>query len=369
VVATQGRSFWILDDLNVLHQMAGAASATDAYLFKPEETYRLQASEGFDPPATATLGKNPPNGASIHYYLKNKPTGQITMEFLDSSGRSIKKFTSKVPEPQPQPSPAAGLQAQTTPGAGAPPQVPPEQPQAPSGEEVVAAGNTDEQRRIPAEAGLNRFVWDLRHADAAKFPGMILWAGETRGPLVVPGTYQVRLTVNGKTMTESFEVRKDPRISTTPADFAKQFDLLIKIRDKLTETHNSIARIREVRRQTDDLVKRVKDGPGGRAILEAAKSLNDKLRAVEEQLYQTKNQSSQDPLNYPIRLNNKLAALAGVVAGADAAPTDPSYVVYEEQVGLINAQLRRLEQIMTSDLAAFNRLVREQNIPAVITKP
>lgn len=371
VAATQGRSFWILDDLTVLHQMADAASAADVYLFKPEETYRLQASEGFDPPPTGTIGKNPPNGASIHYYLKSKPAGQITLEFLDSSGRSIKKFTSKVPEPpSTQPSPGAGAQAATTPGAGAPPTTPPEQPQAPSGEEVTAAASgADEQKRIPAEAGLNLFVWDLRYADAAKFPGMILWAGETRGPLVVPGTYQVRLTVAGKTMTESFEVRKDPRVQTTPADFAKQFDLLMKIRDKLTETHTAIARIREVRRQMDDLVKRVKDGPDGRPIAEAAKALNDKLKAVEEELYQTKNQSSQDPLNFPIRLNNKLAALAGVVAGADAAPTDPSYVVYEEQVGLINAQLRRLEQIMTSDLAAFNRLVREHNIPAVITKP
>jgi hypothetical protein len=170
-------------------------------------------------------------------------------------------------------------------------------------------------------------------------------------------------------MTESFEVRKDPRVQTTPADFAKQFDLLMKIRDKLTETHTAIARIREVRRQMDDLVKRVKDGPDGRTIMDAAKALNDKLKAVEEELYQTKNQSSQDPLNFPIRLNNKLAALAGVVGSADAAPTDPSYVVYEEQVGLIDAQLRRLEQIMTTDLAVFNRLVREHNIPAVITKP
>lgn len=369
VAATQGRSFWILDDLTVLHQMAEAASAMDAYLFKPEETYRLQAFEGTPGlPPTATIGKNPPYGAVVNYYLKNKPAGQITLEFLDSSGKSIKKFMSKAPEPQPQPSPGAGAQPATTPGTGAPPQVPPEQPQAPSGEEVVATG-ADEQKRVPAEAGLNRFVWDLRYAEAAKFPGIILWAGELRGPVVVPGTYQVRLTVGGKTLTESFEVRKDPRVSTTSADFAKQFDLLIKIRDKLTETHNAIARIREVRRQVDDLVKRVKDQPESRAIVEAARSLNAKMTAVEEELYQTKNRSSQDPLNYPIRLNNKLAALAGVAGGADAAPTDPSYVVYEEQVGLINAQLRKLEQIMGSDLAAFNRLVREQNIPAVVIKP
>ncbi|HEY6188003.1 MAG TPA: hypothetical protein VIW80_10010 [Pyrinomonadaceae bacterium] len=367
VAATQGRSFWILDDLNVLHQMADAANAPDAYLFKPEETYRLQATDASELPPTATIGKNPSNGAVIYYYLKNKPAGQITLEFLDAAGKSIKKFTSKAPEPQPQPSPGAGAQSATTPGAGAPPQVPPEQPQAPSGEEVVATG-PDEQKRVPAEAGLNRFVWDLRHQDAAKFPGIILWGGELRGPVVVPGTYQVRLTVNGKTMTESFEVKKDPRVAATPADFARQFDLLIKIRDKLTETHNGITRIREVRRQLDDLVKRVKGQQGGGPITEAARSLNTKLKAVEEELYQTKNQSSQDPLNYPIRLNNKLAALAGVVNSADAAPTDQTYVVYEEQVGLIDAQLRKLEQIMSTDLAAFNRLAREQNIPAVITK-
>jgi photosystem II stability/assembly factor-like uncharacterized protein len=368
VAATQGRSFWILDDLTVLHQMQDALGAADAYLFKPEETYRLQVSEQPDIPPTATIGKNPPSGAAIYYYLKSKPAGQITLEFLDNAGKSIKKFTSKAPEPTPQPSPGAGVQPAGTPGSGAPPQVPPEQPQAPSGEEVVAA-DTEGEKRIPAEAGLNRFAWDLRYADAARFPGMILWAGETRGPLVMPGAYQVRLTVGGKTMTESFEVRKDPRITTTPADFAKQFDLLMKIRDKLSQTHNAITRIREVRQQVDELVKRLKDQPGSGPVIEAAKLLNARLTAIEEELYQTKNRSSQDPLNFPIRLNNKLAALGGVVSSADAAPTDQSYVIYEEQVGLINAQLRKLEQIMSNDLSAFNRLAREQNIPAVITKP
>ncbi|MBA3806197.1 MAG: glycosyl hydrolase, partial [Acidobacteria bacterium] len=369
VAATQGRSFWVLDDLTVLHQMADAESAVDAFLFRPEETYRLQASDNSELPPTATIGKNPPNGAVINYYLKNRPAGSLTLEFLDSSGKSIKKFTSKAPEAQPQPSPGAGAQPATTPGTGAPPQVPPEQPQAPSGEEVVAVAGAEEQKRVPAEAGLNRFAWDLRYADAAKFPGIILWAGDMRGPLVTPGTYQVRLTVAGKIMTESFEVKKDPRVPATPADFARQFELLIKIRDKLTETHNAITRIREVRGQVDDLVKRVKDQTDSRAIVEAARILNAKLTAVEEELYQTKNRSSQDPLNFPIRLNNKLAAIARVVNSADAAPTAQSYVVYEEQVGLINAQLQRLEQVMSNELAAFNRLAREQNIPAVIIKP
>ena len=169
------------------------------------------------------------------------------------------------------------------------------------------------EHKTPAEAGLNRFVWDLRYPDATRFPGMILWAGETRGPRAAPGTYQVKLTVDGKTMTESFEVKKDPRLEATPADFAKQFDLLTKIRDKLTETHDAIIQIRDVRKQVDDTAKRVKDQPNAKAITDAAKSLNAKLTSIEETLYQTKNQSSQDPLNYPIRLNNKLAALAGVV--------------------------------------------------------
>ena len=218
--------------------------------------------------------------------------------------------------------------------------------------------------------GLNRFVWDTRHEDAARFPGLILWAGELRGPRAVPGLYQVKLTVGGKTWTQAFELKRDPRLTTiNQADFAKQFDLLIKIRDKLTETHNAITQIREVRKQVDELVKRVKDQPGSKAITDAAKSLNAKLTGIEEELYQTKNQSSQDPLNYPIRLNNKLAAIAGVVASADTVPTEQSYTVYEEQVSKINAQLQRFEQAMRTDLPAFNQLVREQNIPAVIVKP
>jgi photosystem II stability/assembly factor-like uncharacterized protein len=358
IAATQGRAFWILDDLAVLHQMADAANAGGAFLFKPEDTYRFQGG-GFPLPPTATIGQNPPSGAVVYYYLKDKPAGQITLEFLDSSGHSIKKFTSRAPEPPPP-----------APGAGAPPTTPPEEPQAPSGEEAEEGGRAARgPSRIPAEAGLNRFIWDLRYTDAARFPGLILWAGEMRGPRAVPGSYQVKLTINGQTFTQSFEVKKDPRLSTSPEDFAKQFDLLLKIRDKLTETHNAITEIRDVRRQVNDLTRRLQGQPNSKAIMDAAKSLNAKMTAIEETLYQTKNQSSQDPLNFPIKLNNKLAAVAGVVAEADAAPTAQDYTVYEELVGKINEQLQLLEQVMRTDLAAFNQLVREQNIPAVIIKP
>ncbi len=152
-------------------------------------------------------------------------------------------------------------------------------------------------------------------------------------------------------------------------DLQKQFDLLIKIRDKLTETHNAIIQIRDVRRQIDEYARRVKDQPNSQPIIDAVKALNAKLTAIEVELYQTKNQSSQDPLNYPIKLNNKLAAVAGVVGGSDAGPTDQSLAVYDELTGLINAQLEKLKLVISTDVPAFNKLVREKELPAVFVKP
>jgi photosystem II stability/assembly factor-like uncharacterized protein len=360
VAATQGRSFWILDDLAVLHQMMDAntsAANMETRLFKPEDPYRMQGG-GRPLPATATIGSNPPNGAVVYYYLKSKPTTDVVLEFLDASGKTIRTFTAKAPAPQPSPVPGSALV-----------QTPPEQPQAASGEESsFFAGGAGGAARVTTDVGLNRFVWDMRHADAARFPGMILWAGSVTGPRIAPGRYQIKLTADGKTHTETFDVRKDPRLTTTDADFARQLDMQLKIRDKLTETHNAIISIREARAQVNELLKRVQGQPNFKAISDAAKSLNGKMTAIEEELYQTKNQSSQDPLNYPIRLNNKLAALGGTISNADSAPTDQSYAVYEDLTGKINAQLRQLEAVLKTDIPAFNALVREQNIPAVIVK-
>src|SRR5205085_8732857 len=147
---------------------------------------------------------------------------------------------------------------------------------------------------------------------------------------------------------------------------AKQLDLALKIRDKFNETSNAILQIRDIKRQVDDLVKRMKEQPNFKTVNDAATRLTKNLTEIEETLYQTKNQSSQDPLNFPIRLNNKLAALGGVVVSADAAPTAQSYEVYNDLAAQIDAQLMKLQQIVKTDLPAFNRLVREQDIPAVI---
>jgi photosystem II stability/assembly factor-like uncharacterized protein len=340
VVATQGRAFWILDDLPLLYQVAdGSALGEGAHLFQPKDAYRLPGG-GFRLPGRAALGANPPSGAVIYYSFKEKPKGEVTLEFLDNAGKLVKKFSSKEPEKK-------GDTAA---------EVPEEEDEGPP----VRPGSD----RAPANVGLNRFVWDLRYADATKFPRMIFWAGGVRGPVIAPGKYQVRLTADGKALTQSFEVKKDPRLEATPDDYARQLELALQIRDKLSATNEGVIQIRDVRKQIDELSARVQD----QKVQEAAKALAKKLSEVEQALYQTKNQANEDPLNYPIRLNNKLAALEAVVESADAAPTVQSSQVYEDLASQVNAELKKLQQLLHSDLAAFNKLVRDQNVPAVLVK-
>jgi photosystem II stability/assembly factor-like uncharacterized protein len=347
VAATQGRAFWIFDDLPWLHQAmdaGGFQSINNTHLFKPKEAYRMPGFGGFQLPATATVGRNPASGVVVYYSLKAKPATDVVIEFLDANGKSVRKFTGRLPRPATGAA-SAGAQSQ------------------PALEGEGFGGGT---APVTTDAGLNRFVWDMRYTEAVRFPGMILWSGETRGPKVAPGIYQVKLTVDGSTMTETFEVKADPRLTTSAADYAKQLELALKIRDKLNDTHNAVIQIRDVKKQVDDLVKRV--GGQSKPIADAGVALNKKLTAVEEALYQTRNQSSQDPLNFPIRLNNKLAALAGVVSDAESAPNEQSFAVYDELVAEINSELQKLSQIMKSDVPAFNQLVKDQNIPAIVVK-
>jgi photosystem II stability/assembly factor-like uncharacterized protein len=336
VVATQGRAFWILDDLPLLYQVSdGAALRDDTHLFTPRNAYRMGGGGFRGVRGESAAGQNPPNGAVIYYSPKEKPKGDLTLEFLDNSGKLIRKFSSKE-EKKPPEEHAEEEEDGPRPPPGA--------------------------DRAPIEKGLNRFVWDLRYPDASKFPGMIFWAGTVRGPLVVPGTYQVRLTLDGKSQTQPFEVKKDPRVSTTPREFASQLALALQIRDKLTTINDDIIHIRDIRKQLDGYIERVKD----QKVVDAAKALSKKFTEVEEALYQTKNRASEDPLNFPIRLNNKLAHLLGVVESSDNPPTTQTGKVFEDLASQTNVQLRKLDQVMKADLAAFNKLVREENVPAVV---
>ncbi len=336
VVSTQGRSFWILDGVGPLRQLAADVAAADVHLFQPDPAVRFPGGGGRPQPH---LGQNPPTGALIYYFLKTEPKEkeEVTLEILDAEGKTIRTFSSlKDEEGAPEP-PAEGE------GFGPPPSM----------------------RKLPAKAGTNRFVWDLRYPDAKRFKGMILWAAEMRGPVAVPGSYQVRLMAGGKTLTRPLELRPDPRLGFTAADYRKQFDLQMKIRDKVSESHDAIARIRAVREQVTAAADRAKGNSGEKEIAEAGEAFKKKLTAVEEALYQTKNQSNQDPLNFPIRLNNKLASLAGVVGGAAGPPTDQSFAVYDDLAQKIDAELQTLKTVLDQDLPAFNQLVRDKDVLAV----
>ncbi len=333
VVGTHGRSFWILDNLTPLHQLTEEVIQADVFLFKPRDSFRMRGSD-FPRPH---VGQNPPSGSVISYYLKEKPDGVILLEFLDSEGQLIKKFTSKKKDKESA-----------------------EAPQGRSRGRRVA--------NVLAEPGMNRFVWDMFYEDAKSVPGAILWAGRLNGPIAVPGVYRVKLTVGDTSLTESWEWKKDPLLETSQEDFQAQFDLLIKIRDKVTEVNTSINQLRTVRKQIDDLLKKIKDNPDVGEIQEAGKSLKDKLKEVEDVLIQSKSKSGQDPLNYPILLDNKIAALIGVVSSADAKPTDQSYTVFEGLSGKADVQIEKLKAVLEFDLPVFNELVRKADIPAVILK-
>ncbi len=333
VVATQGRAFYVLDNLPVLYDLANARRA-EAYLFKPEDAYRQSGGGGFSLPKTATFGANPPNGAVVNYYLKSKPAKEIALEFLDATGKTIRKFTGKPP--------TEGEQAQSQGRGGEP--------------------------SLSTEIGLNQFVWNYRLPNATNIPGLILWGGSLAGARVAPGNYQVRLSVDGKAVsTENFAVKADPRLTTTPEDFQKQFDLMSKITAKLTETHDAILEIRDVRKQFEDLSARLKT-PEQKDLRDRAAEISKNLTAIEEELNQTKIKSGQDALNFPIKLNNKLAALASAVDSSDSAPTQQSYDVYNDLSAKIDAQMAKLSAIKSNDIAAFNKSFAAKNLPVIVPK-
>ncbi|MBI1807820.1 MAG: glycosyl hydrolase [Ignavibacteria bacterium] len=337
IVATHGRSFWILDDLTPLYQINDKIAKSDVFLYQPRETYRIDGFS-FDRPGLA-VGKNPPNGVVVSYYMKKKPNEKDTLklEFLDEQGTLIKSFL--------------GKREKKSGGEG--------------GDQVQAG---DEEPKAPADTGMNHFVWDMRYPDAMKVPGAIMWGGSTRGPIAVPGTYQVRLKIGAASWTQPFEIRKDPRLKTTSEEFKEQFDFLIKVRDKVSAAHEAINAIRDIRTQTNDLVKRLEKHPMKDSVANVAKRMNDQLKAIEEEMIQVRIKSGQDALNYPIKLNDKVASLSGVASSADTRPTKQTYDVFDDLSGKLDGQIAKYKKVLEVDLVAFNKTVKSLDIPAVILK-
>ncbi|MEX1182561.1 MAG: glycosyl hydrolase, partial [Gemmatimonadota bacterium] len=214
----------------------------------------------------------------------------------------------------------------------------------------------------PTAAGTNRFSWDLRHAGPTTFPDMIMWSAGSNGPRALPGRYMIRLKVDDRpVLTQSFEYRLNPRApDITLEDVQAQHELAMRVRDAASAANEGVVAIRDVTEQVEHRIEQ--DG----TVEQSGDVLTRKLGTVEEELYQVRNRSNQDPLNYPIRLNNRIAALLGVVEGVPGRPTRQSYQVFDELNEELRVQLDALHRIINDDLNEFNALLRSKGLEPVI---
>ena len=310
VAATHGRSFWVLDNVALLHQFEAATLQQPVTLFKPRATTRFRGNAAVAARGDSERnsdGRNPPNGVVVQWFTKEKPSGEVTLTFLDAGGNEIRRFSSNEPPPM------------WTPRGG-------------------RAGSV----RVPLEAGANRFVWDMRYPLADIIPGTTL-RGQPNSPLVIPGSYAVNLTINGQTLTQTFDVVKDPRISATDRELVEQRDFLLAVRDKLTETHDAVRKIRSAREEAEAALE------AGNSSADALEALNDKLYPIEERLTQFRAKDMQDLTNYGNALDDKLANLLGVTGRADAPPTDQAREVLTDLTGRFDELIAAMNQALARE--------------------
>ena len=320
IVATQGRSFWVLDDLTLLHQIELEQLRADTHLYQTSPVQRGLRGRSR---ASLTRGANASGGALIRFLVNENtlsPDLKARLEIHESGGDLIQAYATK-PE--------------------------------------------EGESRLSLEPGMNEVRWSLQYPSAETFSGMVLWSGGTSGPTAVPGKYVAKLSLGEQSMEMEFEVVADPNASASPEDYQKQFDFLIEVRDKLTETHKAIKKIRSARNQIKDVIAKIKDDDAFSEVEESGKSLIERMTEIEEALYQTKNESPQDPLNFPIRLNNRLSALGSTVSVGAYRPTEQSYAFRDEVVDAIDAELAKLQKLLGQELKTFNDLVRRKAVPAV----
>ena len=375
VVATHGRAFWILDDITPLRQVVSGMADDAAHLFQPRPTPRFLPGGGFgtdapggknyrmggawmmttrqvEKPGGAKVakpldaGENPPVGVIVHYYLKEKPEGEIKLTFLTADGKEIRSFTSEEEEE----TPANGKNGAQT------------------------AIDTEEEEkkkepRAPKDAGGNRFVWNMRYPDARKVSGYVAAEAALAGPIVPPGTYAVRLTVGDATYTESFEIVPDPRLKTSQEDYQAQFELQFQIWERLSQTHDIIQSVRALRRQVEEWERKTKGQEQAEAVKEAGTRLKEKLTALEEELIQTKAKTRQDTLNHPVKFNAHFAFLGFAVSSTEAAPTRQERELFAELVARLEGYQKQLQEIIDTDVAAFNTHLRDLQVPALVPPP
>jgi photosystem II stability/assembly factor-like uncharacterized protein len=317
VIATHGRSMYVMDDIAPLRQLDRALTASAVHLFQPTDPVRGV----YD--------------AVIQYYLKST-ADTVKVELLDAGGRVFRTIMGAPGDAQ-----RDSVKREEYQRAGVYRRVPP---------------------KPPTKAGLNRFIWDLRYPGAAVFEGLVLWGADPDiGPLAPPGRYAVRLTANGQTLTRSFTIGKDPRVPYADTDLVAQFELASNIRDKVSAANEAVIRIREIRSQLQDRLARAND----RRLTRAGEAFDAQLTAIEEALYQVRNRSGQDPLNFPIKLNNKLAALGQSVETGDGPPTAGARLVFKELSAELQTQLDRLSRTLATDLPKLNAMLAAKKLPEI----
>ncbi|HEY2907483.1 MAG TPA: hypothetical protein VGJ29_16395 [Vicinamibacterales bacterium] len=316
VIGTHGRGFWILDNISVLRQLAPAITSDDVHLFQPAA-------------ATRSVSR----GVTVDYYLRTA-SDRLTIDFLDASGAIVRTVT----EPPPVDS------------------------------DPMPEGVTESSRapvpRVPARAGMNRFVWDMRSAPLHDFPGLIMYQTDTRGPLVPPGRYQVRLTTGGRTWTQPVTIEKDARLTmVSDSDLQEQFRFAREIGGAFSQTSDMVVRVRKLKAQIAARMEGLNDSG---TITAAADKLTGALTALEGELYQYQNRSTKDPLNFPPKLNNKIAVLLSTVDSGDSRPTDQSYAVFKELSQSLAGQKQTLDGVLGRDVASFNALLARARRPPIV---
>ena len=369
IAATHGRAIWVLDDVSPLRQMADSVRNSAVHLFAPDTAVRFAGGWV----RTRTAGENPPAGVIVDYWLKNALTTRDTvkLEFIDPSGKVVRQFAGATAE-EAEKSAAIGREladssggrstgtgAQPTDTLSTKPRGSRETP-----DDTLAFVPSDSI--VTVRAGLNRFVWDLRYPDTREVKTVVNDEGSTKGPYVAPGAYTVRLTAAGRTLTRPFVVVADPRLHTTQADYDAQLALAIQVQSKTNELSDAVQRILDIEHALDNRVADTKKEGYAKRVADAVKPLHDKLEALRDSLVEIHSHADEITLHYPIRYYNMLLSLAGMVQSADAAPTTQEGEIYRDISAKVDVQLGRLRALQSTDLVAFNTLMRELNVPAVV---
>ena len=314
----------MIDDLTPLHQLSPKMADNSFFLYKPDKAYRMQQSGGWSKPNMKLVGENHPNGAIINYYIEDlKEEDSISIAILESDGTMIQEFSNTAKEDK---------------------------------------LNPEATKPIKVNSGGNRLIWNMRYPGFKSFKGMVFYSSPNVGPKAVPGEYKVRMTYNGEKMEQPFKNTKDPRLPNTEEEYQKQFDFLMKVRDQVSRANTAISAIRSVEKDLNYLKEKTE---GNEEIQNLVQEFQSKLDVLENNIHMTKNQSRQDPLNYGIRINNRLAFLMADSQRGDYPPTDQSLEFFKEVTKELDTEINALDSLLENYIPKINSQVSENKVKMI----